>query len=163
MPSLILTVLLVLSVTFVHGDSTSGSVLKSDLKYIRCDVCTKVATSLWTSVENMKAKVPKRALDELDILGVLESVCNPKNASGHWIRTSDIYIDSTITGDYLRIAEPGGQSRCGSECKTLAKSCDTLLEDEIESQDDLLALLWAPATKQTKVEVLWRALFWTCW
>ena len=111
---------------------------------IGCDVCQIVAPNLWEQVAEMAEDYPTKKVPELELIGLLESLCDPKNSTtGSWMRELDI---TTVTNDdgkskRLGLVAPGGMSKCGAECATIAKSCDLLMNDELFSQDDLLGAL----------------------
>ena len=140
---LVITKLLLLS--GVLGGSTDTGVIKEDLKYIKCDVCKTVASTLWNRISEMAKDMPpgKKHIEELEIIEVLDSVCNPENSTiGDWMRKMDITVREDGNTKRVVLVEPGGKAKCGAECATMAKSCNTLLEDDLDSQDDVLAALY---------------------
>jgi len=82
----------------------------------------------------------------------MDAICNPTSGSGEWIKRIDITkIDKGNKNFRLALVEPGGISKCGSECLTIAKSCENLLDDDID-RDELLSLLWK--NKSTKTDLV---------
>lgn len=140
---LLLTKLLLLG--GVLGASTDTGVIKEDLKHIKCDVCKTVANTLWNSISEMVKDLPpgKKHVEEIEIIEVLDTVCNPENSTvGDWMRRLDITVREDGNTKHVVVVEPGGKAKCGAECATMAKSCNTLLEDDLDSQDDVLAALY---------------------
>eukprot|EP01032_Pedospumella_encystans_P021382 gene21382-24256_t len=125
----------------VHAKAKAGQVVKEDLPYIACDVCEASITELYSATQSARSLQPKNKLDEVDIVVLIESICNPASTTGEWIRKIDI-IESTLKDKrVLSLIEPGGLANCGNECATIAKSCQNLLHEEIDA-DELSALLW---------------------
>jgi hypothetical protein len=94
-----------------------------------------------SAVDKARLSVPKNKLDELHITEIIEGVINPAVEAGEWIRRIDI-IDATIKDKtYLSLVETGGTSKCKNECTTIAKSCQTLMHEEVDI-DELSALIW---------------------
>ena len=115
-----------------------GKVIKKDLPLIACDVCNEVVAASYANVEDKREKAPYKKIDELDVSEVLDGVCLAKNKYGEWMRQLDIVEKPDRT---LSLERPGGVGKCQSECKTIAKSCEMLLDEEID-RDDLSAMLW---------------------
>ena len=120
---------------------------REDMKHIGCEVCEKMVNVLKSAIDELKPYKPRKTLMEVQVLEPIESVCNPNNATGEWIRRIDI-IESTKQGlSYLKLVEPGGIGKCGAECVTIAKSCQNLLDEELDV--DELAQAFLKKTKFT--------------
>ncbi len=113
---------------------------KEDLKYIGCEVCEKMVLAMKEGLDKLKPYPPKKILMEIQVLDVVEDICNPQNATGQWIKKLDIVESSNLGLTYLKLEEPGGISKCGSECLTIAKSCQNMFDNEVEI-DDMTAML----------------------
>ena len=142
--------IVLLLVTFCVISATAAKkppavVSKEDLKYIRCDVCERMISALTDNIESLKASSPKGVLDELQVIDVIENICNPFNTTGEWIRKLDITDTISKGFHFLKLTEPGGTSTCGNECVTIARSCEAMLEDELEIDD--LATMYRKKTK----------------
>lgn len=136
----------------VYGKAKVGQVVKGDLEYIACDVCEASVTELYGATENARSLQPKNKLDEVDIVVLIESICDPMSITGEWIRKIDI-IESTLKDKrVLSLIEPGGVAKCGNECATIAKSCQNLFQEEIDA-DDLSALLWKNKESSNELKV----------
>ena len=136
----------------VHGKAKAGQVVKEDLPYIACDVCEASINELYSATQSARSLQPKNKLDEVDIVVLIESICNPASTTGEWIRKIDI-IESTLKDKrVLSLIEPGGLAKCGNECATIAKSCQNLLHEEIDA-DELSALLWKNKSSLDEVKV----------
>lgn len=115
-------------------------ILKADLPFISCDVCTKAINNIWNLVNYAKRNIKK--FEEIIIVDSIENTCNPKNlTSGKWIRLQDIAEEKTSGGKYLRLIETDGQSVCEEECNTIAKSCQLLFDEELDDYD-LSTIIW---------------------
>jgi hypothetical protein len=60
-------------------------------------------------VDIERSKVFKNhKLEEIKILDIIESVCDPKHEYGMWLKSVDVVQASTASGKYLELTEPGG-------------------------------------------------------
>ena len=124
---------------------------KEDLKYIGCEVCEKMVSGLKTFLDDVRENSPRKVLSELQVMEALDYVCNPHNVSGPgvtWIRKIDIVEKKSNGLSYLKLVEPGGTSKCGSECLTVAKSCQDMMDNELDADDLTSAFL-----KKTKFTI----------
>lgn len=129
-----------------------GQVVKEDLPHISCDVCETSTSELCETVQSVRSLSPKGKLSEVDIVVLIEAICDPLSPTGEWIRKIDI-IESTLKDkQLLALIEPGGKAKCGNECATLAKSCRNLFHEEIDA-DDLSALLWKNKVTPAELKV----------
>jgi len=127
---------------FAKKSESGGEIVRKDLEHIKCGVCQRVAHELASSIEALRSKAVAGKIGEFQIVEILDTVCKPTNlTTGLWTRQLDI-VENTVDGKvYLDLTEPGGRRRCNNECLTIAKSCDSLLEAEIDS-DDFSAFLY---------------------
>jgi hypothetical protein len=109
-----------------------------DLPLIQCDVCLSLSAALAQAVNAFAAQKDPLRMLEYEVIEIMENVCKPMNATGHWIREIDVVavdIPETGAGDqYLSFTRPGGLTKCNGECLTIAKSCEMLL-DEVDADD----------------------------
>lgn len=122
-------------------EKKKASPVNSDLPYIACSVCERLAKELYQQIEQLRADAPYKKLEEIQVIETLDGVCKEDEKPGEWIRRQDVVEHLENGKARLELAEPGGVSKCGSECATISKSCSSFLEDEID-KDDLSALLW---------------------
>jgi hypothetical protein len=115
--------------------------VKEDLPHISCSVCNRAATEIFQQTSELREAAPYKKLDEIDIVELFEKICNPEIKEGLWIRKIDIVETSSGKTSYLTLTEPGGSSKCGRECRTIAKSCHDLFEEDVDVHE-LSALLW---------------------
>eukprot|EP01041_Mallomonas_annulata_P008351 gene8351-17207_t len=116
-------------------------VLAKDLPYIACDVCENTIQELYTKVTDLRKTAPYNKLEEIQVLEEIEAVCKDDVSAGEWIRRLDIVEKKEKGKSTLALDEPGGFSKCESECATISLSCNNLLEEELDL-DELSALLW---------------------
>ena len=65
--------------------------IKSDMKYIKCEVCQLIAKQVSRSVADLRAQQPHwKTLSEDEILTHLESMCNTGKEEGEWITKLDV-------------------------------------------------------------------------
>ena len=72
---------------------------------------------------------------ELDLLEKIEKIANPLKAEGEWIS----YLDIVESGDKLVLKEMPEEGRCGTECKTIQKAAESILES---ADTDIAEKLW---------------------
>ena len=126
---------------------------KHDLPYIACDVCQHAVAEIFAILDIKKQEKKKVKMDELEIMEVLNAICKAEDeASGSWIKMLDIVETkkSEAGKTTLSLVAPGGSQKCGKECATIAASCESLLQDEIDL-DSLSAALWKDAKLSTVV------------
>lgn len=138
---MLLLILLFGIIQVIYCKPKLGQVIKEDLLHISCDVCENGTNELYRAVQGARSLQPKGKLDEVDIVVLIESLCDPKSLTGEWIRKIDIVESLIKEKKFLSLIEPGGMMKCGNECATIASSCSKLFQEEIDA-DDLSALLW---------------------
>mmetsp|Transcript_35548 Transcript_35548/g.57126 ORF Transcript_35548/g.57126 Transcript_35548/m.57126 type:complete len:346 (-) Transcript_35548:171-1208(-) len=99
--------------------------VKSDLKYIKCQVCQEVAKNL-----NREASALRDAkgatLTEADVQGKVEKVCDVETVEGEWLIKHDLVEE----GDVLKMQHMGSAfGECGTECKTMQRACHDIIGD----------------------------------
>lgn len=100
--------------------------VKEDLKYIRCGVCDEIAKTLHREVKKMREDMPRqKKLMEVDIIEKIEKICDPDTKSGTWIKQLDMLED----GRKIKLVHHEKQSKCGSECRTIARACEEIIGD----------------------------------
>ena len=72
---------------------------------------------------------------ELDLLELIEKIANPLKHQGEWIS----YLDIVESGDKLVLKEMKEEGKCGSECKTIQKAAESILES---ADTDIAEKLW---------------------
>lgn len=108
--------------------------LRSDVKFIKCEVCSQVAKSAAATINE---KEVDKKFDPIQVLDIVESLCDPKQKPGRWMRK----IDLVERLRKLRLLEQDGQQDCKRECHTIAMACRDVLEDvETELAERLYAL-----------------------
>ena len=119
-----------------------ASIQKVDLPGIACDVCTLSIENLYGELKELREAAPYNKITELQVQEMLENICKTDDKIGEWIRYIDITtIEKNDGKSYAKIEIPGGVSKCESECLTVASSCESLYNTEID-QDDLSDILW---------------------
>jgi len=124
-----------------------GKVLTKDLPHIGCGVCHEMVGAAYDMVDDARRNAPYNKIDEDTVMGVLESVCKPKDKAGEWMRGLDIVKNEESLR--LELVRPGGPGKCESECKTVVASCDDVMD---QVADDFSGLLWK--NKRTGAELV---------
>ena len=148
-----LTLLLAVACSVCQGATGFGpkkkkipEVLRDDLPHIGCSVCNAVVEATYNIIADRREKAPYKKLDELKIVEVLDTVCNPQGPEGKWIRMVDIVEVKQGGRRYLELETPGGMGKCDKECMTIARSCKDLLEEDLD-RDELSPLLYKNTIK----------------
>ena len=120
--------------------------MRSDLKYVKCQVCQEVAKVLTREANTLreeKAKGPKHLpLTEHDILEKVEKVCDVETTEGEWL----IKHDLQETEDKLEMVFMDGNfGSCGTECKTMQAACQGIVGDR---DTDIAEALFAGQMKR---------------
>lgn len=68
---------------------------------------------------------PKKKLEEYAIIEMTEKICNPDEPEGQWIA----HLDMVEQGDRIKLVKQDDRGRCKSECRTVARACEDILED----------------------------------
>jgi hypothetical protein len=154
------------------SSKTTAAANKKDVALVACSACTSLAYVLHDFVSQLHAEVAarkerleakekrsssssKHVLEESKLAEVLDSICDPDSVHGEWLRHWDIVevsADDIPSADadkeYRKLTTQWHENpgRCGVECRTLARSCELLLEEEVDL-DELQAYLYRyPAT-----------------
>ncbi|KAK6784416.1 hypothetical protein RDI58_017871 [Solanum bulbocastanum] len=101
-----------------------GVARKEDIPYIRCQVCEKLAYQLYHHVQNKQAEISPKKISEYQIIEISENVCNLKKQEADWI----LKIDIVEQGDRLELVEQDSEGQCNSECKTIERACQDVMD-----------------------------------
>ena len=120
------------------GKKESMRAVATDLPLIACDVCRQVMTELYTITDNFRQELTgKQKLEEIKISDAMDNVCEEAEDAGAWIR----HMDITKSGSAVVMKGMDGVSKCEEECLTIKRSCNDLLEEDID-RDEVSALLY---------------------
>ena len=99
--------------------------VKSDVKYIRCQVCQEVAKVLSREASTLR-ETKGAKLKESDVLEKVEKVCDPEAVEGEWLNMHDLQE----YGSALAMVHMKDQyGSCGSDCKTMQRACEKIVSD----------------------------------
>ncbi|XP_055824800.1 uncharacterized protein LOC129893316 [Solanum dulcamara] len=101
-----------------------GVARKEDIPYIRCQVCEKLAYQLYHHVQNKQAEISPKKISEYQIIEISENVCNLKKQEADWI----LKVDIVEQGDRLELVEQDSEGQCNSECKTIERACQDVMD-----------------------------------
>lgn len=101
-----------------------GVARKEDIPYIKCQVCEKLAYQLYHHVQNKQADISPKKISEYQIIEISENVCNLKKQEADWI----LKIDIVEQGDRLELVEQDSEGQCNSECKTIERACQDVMD-----------------------------------
>ena len=132
------------------GKKAKPKVLKDDLQYVACDVCKRTVSQLHNQSSHLREAAAYKKLDEIRISELMDNICNPEVESGYWIRKIDIVLDGSTK--LLELKDHDGISKCKEECATIARSCEILIEDDID-RDELSAILWRNKVDLSELQV----------
>eukprot|EP00899_Mesostigma_viride_P002741 jgi/Mesvir1/12468/Mv00619-RA.1 len=108
--------------------------VKSDIKYIKCQVCEETAKRISRAVKKERdARLPKK-LTELEIIEMIEKTCEPEKTEGAWIKHMDLVTEGTS----VKLHEHENPGKCRSECQTVARTCKEVLGDHDTDLAELL-------------------------
>ncbi|OVA11776.1 Saposin B [Macleaya cordata] len=97
---------------------------KEDIPYIKCQVCEKLATQLYQQVNKKQSQISPKKVTEFQIIEIAENVCNLKKEEADWI----LRIDIVEKGDKLELVEHDTEGQCNSECKTIERACQEVMD-----------------------------------
>ncbi|KAK4342463.1 hypothetical protein RND71_038279 [Anisodus tanguticus] len=101
-----------------------GVARKEDIPYIKCEVCEKLAYQLYHQVQNKQSEISPKKILEYQIIEISENVCNLKKQEADWI----LKIDIVEQGDRLELVEQDSEGQCNSECKTIERACQDVMD-----------------------------------
>ncbi|XP_078177235.1 nucleophosmin [Carex rostrata] len=101
----------------------STSARKEDIPYIKCQVCEKIAHQIHQQVQKKEADISPKKVSELEIIEIVENVCNLKKQEADWI----LQIDIVEKGAKLELVEQGVEGHCNSKCKTIERACQEVM------------------------------------
>jgi hypothetical protein len=98
--------------------------VKTDVKYIKCQVCELAADAAYEEYVAVAADKGKK-LTELDVLERVEKLCDVSDKAADWIINKDLQEKGTK----LKVVDMGKEvyGKCGVECKTIVKACEDVL------------------------------------
>jgi hypothetical protein len=98
--------------------------VKSDVKYIKCEVCEQLAEAAHGEYLKLRADEGQK-LRETTVIEKMEKMCDVSSTEGDWIVTKDLQEKGTR----LRVVDMGKENygECGVECKTIVKACEDIL------------------------------------
>lgn len=111
------------------------------MKFIRCQVCEQLAKQAYRQISAFKKEAAEkkmkheRKVKELDILEKIEKMTNPLKDEGEWLT----YLDLVEEGSKLVLKEMGEQGKCGTECKTIQRAAEAIIET---ADTDIAEKLW---------------------
>lgn len=113
--------------------------VKSDLKYVKCQVCQEIAKNLNREANALREEKGAK-LTEADVQGKVEKICDVETVEGEWLIKHDLVED----GDDLKMKYMDGAfGACNSECKTMQKACHDIIGDR---DTDIAEALFTDAT-----------------
>ena len=109
-----------------EAEGPPARAVKSDLKYVRCQVCEEVAKVLSREASTLREEKGAK-LTEADVLGKVEKVCDVETVEGEWLLKHDL----VEKGDALAMVHMGDgvYGKCNSECKTMQLACEKIVAD----------------------------------
>ena len=131
---MVIIIAILISLMWICAATEKPKLMKDDLPFIACDVCNRVAESLFSTLFE---KVKYSQINEAKIEDILDTICRPESDAGKWIR----YLDIVQKNNQLQLNSPGGISKCANECTTISSSCLLLLTEEFDI-DDIILYLW---------------------
>eukprot|EP00656_Telonema_subtile_P016271 TRINITY_DN18584_c0_g1_i2.p1 TRINITY_DN18584_c0_g1~~TRINITY_DN18584_c0_g1_i2.p1 ORF type:complete len:185 (+),score=43.34 TRINITY_DN18584_c0_g1_i2:3-557(+) len=137
---------LLLAVLSQGTDKDHYNPIRSELKYLRCEVCQATATALHQHTAAAAARTKKKLTEEA-VGKVIEAVCQPE--PGNWI----LHQDVIERNGYLKLRSHKEEGACRRECKTIASSCQDLL-DSLDDVDELQVALWKGSSEKVIREKL---------
>ncbi|KAH9615030.1 hypothetical protein KSS87_011164, partial [Heliosperma pusillum] len=96
---------------------------KDDLPFIKCQVCEKLASQVYSLVQKKEAQISPKKISEYQIIEIVENVCNLKKEEAEWI----LKIDIVEHADKLELVDQDVEGHCNSECKTIERACQEVL------------------------------------
>ncbi|KAL6762700.1 hypothetical protein V8C86DRAFT_2513742 [Haematococcus lacustris] len=104
---------------------TKVPAVKADIPFIRCGVCEAMVKQSVKAVKGLQAAAtPAQKMTEAAIMDSLEKMCDPDREAGEWITHQDLQEE----GKQLKLVDMGQPGECGSECRTIARACEQVLE-----------------------------------
>ncbi|XP_021750986.1 uncharacterized protein LOC110716647 [Chenopodium quinoa] len=101
-----------------------SSARKEDIPFIKCQVCQKLASELYSQVQKKKdAQISPKKITEFEVIEIVENVCNLKKEESDWI----LKIDIVEKGDQLELVDQDVEGHCNSKCKTIERACQEIV------------------------------------
>eukprot|EP00042_Codosiga_hollandica_P040641 m.352882 g.352882 ORF g.352882 m.352882 type:complete len:308 (+) comp55915_c0_seq1:30-953(+) len=122
---------------YVSPPFNTDLIIKSDVPYITCGVCTRFVHHAAQNVKKVRGELePYIHMTEDDALWAVMRTCDPKTEEGGWIAM----IDLVERGDQLTLVQQRAHGQCNAECRTMAYACE-LIQSEVE--EDFTEKLYA--------------------
>ena len=112
--------------------------VKADVKYVKCGVCEATARELYRQTKTLREDAlaaGKKVLPEEDILQLTDHICDPERDQGEWIARLDMQERDDGT---IELVDMGDFGDCLSECRTMQKACEGVVEDAAVDIAELL-------------------------
>ena len=123
--------LVVLGLPALLGLASDEQAVPGDTKYVRCDTCRHLVGAVHETVAAARKASRAKKLSEETIQTVIESVCDPAKDEGAWLK----FLDMVETdAQRIKVERQPEDGPCGTECKTLALTCQQLLEEGWENE-----------------------------
>lgn len=122
---------------------------RHELPFVRCPTCEFAVKNIVREAKVIRDSTPptKQMLKlEEKFIKLAENVCDPEADEGEWITKLDIVADPQSQYK-AKLVEQRFFGKCNKECQTIAKSCQSMIED----YDVYLAEM---LTKETKRAVI---------
>ena len=106
------------------GPKKVARAVKSDVKYIECEVCEFLSRAAAEEYDALKSEQGNK-LTETAVIEKMEKMCQSNAKEGDWIITKDLQEK----GSKLRVVDMGKENygECGAECKTIVAACEKIL------------------------------------
>lgn len=112
------------------GPPTEARPVFKSAKLLECTVCKRVADELWKKALDLRETAPYKKPSEDMYFDAITEVCNPDKDLGEWITFLD--ITQADAGAPLRLEDQEYLGECRRECRTIAKACNTVVEEHRE-------------------------------
>ncbi|WOK96880.1 nucleophosmin [Canna indica] len=122
--SSVLVLLSLFPLSLSSPKKVSSAARREDIPYIKCQVCEKVAHQIYHQVSKKEAQISPKKVSEFEIIEIAENVCNLKKEEADWV----LQIDIVEKGDTLQLVEQGIEGMCNSECKTIERACQEVVD-----------------------------------
>ena len=115
--------------------------VEGDVPYITCNTCKRLVRQVQTQIRDKKKKPT-----ELDYLDAFKNLCDPLEEEGFWLT----HLDLLPLEGKLSIKRMNGPGHCEEDCKTIAASCQAVL-DIGDSEIAELLFLSKPGTSPESI------------
>jgi len=108
--------------------------VEEDIPHVQCETCLELVKEVQKRIAERKSKLKKKKVTELEILEMLETICDPLQGDGEWLT----FLDIVEKDDKLTIENKGQQGYCEEECKTIMQACDNVVKEADSGIAELL-------------------------